>query len=53
MKFGTINIDDFKIKGLCRATARECVKFYQDPENMKRFEEWKAAKEASNDRAQA
>lgn len=46
MRLGTIDIDDTKIAMLCRATVRECGMFYTDPENVRRFEEWKAKRDA-------
>lgn len=46
MKFGDIDIDDFKISGLCRTSIRLAKAFYADPENMKRYEEWKAQRDA-------
>ena len=40
-----IALSDFQTKQLARATYEACQRFYADPENVKRFEEWKANKE--------
>lgn len=42
-----IALDPIALKGLCRHLAKECEKFYSDPENVKKFEEWKANKETN------
>lgn len=36
--------DEFAMKGLCSYLVKECEKYYSDPENVKKFEEWKAKK---------
>ena len=38
---------DFLFESLCRASFEECTRFYEDPENMKRFEKWKAERDAA------
>lgn len=43
-----LQIDKTSLRCFGRTVVRECMKFYADPKNMKRFEEWKAQKEASN-----
>ena len=55
MKLGNIEIADWRMNILCKASYLECLKFYEDPENMKRFEAWKAARdeEAARKGAQA
>ena len=47
MKFGDVNIDDGSIKCFAYVVYKECLKFYADPENMKRFEKWKAERDAA------
>ena len=46
MLIAGIDIDDVAFRGFCRIAEYECRKFYADPENMKRFEEWKAERDA-------
>lgn len=36
--------DEFAMKGMCSYLAKECEKYYSDPENVKKYEEWKAKK---------
>lgn len=38
-------IDRVSIKCHCTRIRVECKAFFADPENMKRFEEWKAARD--------
>ena len=38
-------IDRVSLKCHRRRIFYECEKFYKDPENMKRFEAWKAARD--------
>lgn len=52
---GPIHIDTSQIPAvelelLCKATLDLVLQFYEDPENLRGFEEWRAAreKEASN-----
>ena len=45
MKFGDVNINDGSVKCFAYVVYKECLKFYADPENMKRFEAWKANKD--------
>lgn len=46
MKFGNVSISESRLKCFAQAVFDECIEFYEDPENMKRFEEWKAARDA-------
>jgi len=46
MQTEILQIDKTSLRCFGRTVVRECMKFYADPENMKRFEEWKAQKEA-------
>ena len=39
-----ISLTEFQTRQLARAILDECEKFYSNPENVKRFEEWKAKK---------
>lgn len=39
-----INIPDHELESLARLTLPEIVKFYENEENMKEFEEWKKTK---------
>lgn len=48
MKLGDVDIDKTSLKVFGRLVVEECIKFYQDPENMKRFEAWKAERDKSN-----
>lgn len=40
-----ISLSEDQTEQLARATYEACKRFYADPENVKRFEEWKANKE--------
>ena len=42
-----LQIDKTSLRCFGRTVVRECMKFYADPKNMKRFEEWKAQKEST------
>lgn len=42
-----ISIPEFELKQLCRCIIKGCEEFYSDPENVKRFEKWKAEREAN------
>ena len=42
-----ISIPEFELKQLCRFIIKGCEEFYSDPENVKRFEKWKAEREAN------
>lgn len=33
------------MRNLCRATLEAVKRFYEDPENVRRFEEWKARRD--------
>lgn len=35
------------VDSMARGLIDACRKFYEDPENVRRFEEWKARKEAA------
>lgn len=43
-------IPAIELRLLCKAVLEATQRFYEDPENVRRFEEWRAAreKEASN-----
>lgn len=41
-------IDSVSVKCHCTRIRIECKAFFADPENMKRFEEWKAQREAKD-----
>lgn len=47
MKLSGVNINDTALKCFGRTVVLECEKFYADPENIKRFEEWKAKRDAA------
>ncbi len=40
-----ISLSEYQTEQLARATYEACQRFYADPENVKKFEEWKANKE--------
>ena len=42
-----ISLSEEQTEQLARATYEACKRFYADPENVRRFEEWKAEKEKS------
>lgn len=42
-----VKLSDWQIKSLARTLSKACEKFYSVPENIKKFEEWKARKEAN------
>ena len=42
-----ISLCEEQTEQLARATYEACKRFYADPENVRRFEEWKAEKEKS------
>ena len=44
---GNISLSEEQTEQLARATYEACKRFYADPENVRRFEEWKAEKEKS------
>lgn len=46
VQLGDIYMPKSKLDILCRETVRECKAFFADPENMRRFEEWKAQRDA-------
>lgn len=39
------DIDPVMLRGLAVRLKIQCKAFYEDPENRKRFEEWKAARD--------
>lgn len=39
-----ISLTEFQTRQLARTILDECEKFYSNPENVKRFEEWKKKK---------
>lgn len=41
-----VHISDFAVRSLARTLLPKVREFYSDPENVKRFEEWKALQEA-------
>jgi len=41
-----ISIPEFELKQLSRYILKACETFYSDPENIKRYEKWKAEREA-------
>lgn len=42
------NMDnDFQVKQLAKALIPACEKFYADPENVRRYEVWKAERKAN------
>ena len=42
-----VKLSDWQIKSLARTLCKACEKFYSVPENIKKFEEWKARKEVN------
>ena len=42
-----ISLSDFQMKQLAKALLPACEKFYSDPENIKKYEAWKAARDAT------
>lgn len=42
-----ISIPDFELKQLSRYILKACEEFYSVPENVMRYEKWKAEKEAN------
>lgn len=46
MLIAGVDIDDVALRCFSRVVIDECMKFYADPENMKRFEAWKAERDA-------
>ena len=42
-----ISIPEFEFKQLSRFILKACKEFYSDPDNVKRYEKWKAEKEAN------
>ena len=42
-----ISIPEFEFKQLSRFILMACKEFYSDPDNVKRYEKWKAEKEAN------
>lgn len=43
-----ISLSDFQIRQLAKALLPACEKFYSDPENVRKYEAWKAARDAAN-----
>lgn len=42
-------ISEVDMRNLCRATLEAVKRFYEDPENVRRFEEWKARRDMGQD----
>jgi len=42
-----ISIPEFELKQLSRYILKACEKFYSDPENVRRYEKWKAERDAN------
>ncbi len=42
-----ISIPEFELKQLSRYILKACEEFYSDSENVKRYEKWKAEREAN------
>lgn len=42
-----VSLSDFQVKQLAKALILACEKFYADPENVRRYEAWKAEREAN------
>lgn len=42
-----ISLSDFQMKQLARTLLSACEKFYSNPENVKKYEAWKAARDAA------
>lgn len=40
-----VSLSDYQVERLAKALLKPCMKFYFNPENVKRFEEWKSQKE--------
>ena len=45
-----VSLSDFQKKQLAKALIPACEKFYADPENVRRYEAWKAEREANKQR---
>ncbi len=41
-----ISLAEWQIQSLARTALEGCKRFYADPENVKKFEEWKGKKDA-------
>lgn len=46
MMVGNVSVDNVSMKCFAGTVRNECRKFFTDPENMRRFEAWKAARDA-------
>ena len=42
-----ISLSDFQMKQLARTLLSACEKFYSNPENVKKYEAWKVARNAA------
>ena len=42
-----ISIPEFELKQLSRYILKACEKFYSDPDNVRRYEKWKAERDAN------
>lgn len=42
-----ISLSDFQMKQLARTLLSACEKFYSNPENVKKYDTWKAARDAA------
>lgn len=40
-----LSLSDDQVEQLAKALLKPCMEFYSNPENVKRFEEWKAQRE--------
>ena len=45
-----ISLSDWQKEQLARATLEACRKFYSDPENVKKYEAWKAERDETKRR---
>ena len=43
-----ISLSDFQMKQLARTLLSACEKFYSNPENVKKYDTWKAARDAAS-----
>ena len=43
-----VSLSDCQIEQLAKSLLKSCMEFYSDPENVKRYEEWKAKENKSN-----
>ena len=43
-----VSLSDYQIEQLAKSFLKPCMEFYSHPENVKRYEEWKAKEDKSN-----